>query len=36
MKVAIAASADFLELDDGWPVFRDALLAAGLLPGVAV
>ncbi|MGH3400956.1 MAG: ATP-grasp domain-containing protein [Streptosporangiaceae bacterium] len=36
MKVAIAASGDFLELDDGWPGLRDALLADGLVPRVAV
>ncbi|MDQ2728620.1 MAG: hypothetical protein M3Y91_12340 [Actinomycetota bacterium] len=34
--VAIAASADFIDLDDGWPALRDALLAAGLRPRVAV
>lgn len=36
VNVAIAASADFLDLDDGWPALRFALLAAGLQPRVAV
>ena len=34
--VGIAASADFLDLDDGWPALRDALRAAGLHWRVAV
>lgn len=36
VNVTIAASADFLDLDDGWPALRFALLAAGLQPRVAV
>jgi hypothetical protein len=36
MNVAMAASIDFLELDDGWPALRAALLVAGLRPRVVV
>jgi glutathione synthase/RimK-type ligase-like ATP-grasp enzyme len=35
-RVAFAASAAFLELDDGWPSLRAALVVAGLEPHVTV
>jgi glutathione synthase/RimK-type ligase-like ATP-grasp enzyme len=35
-SVAFAASPEALDLDDGWPLLRDAARAAGLEPAVAV
>jgi glutathione synthase/RimK-type ligase-like ATP-grasp enzyme len=35
-RVAFAAGHDALDLDDGWPLLRDAAAAAGLDPAVAV
>jgi glutathione synthase/RimK-type ligase-like ATP-grasp enzyme len=34
-KVAFAASREFLDLDAGWPLLRDAATAAGIEPAVA-
>ena len=35
-RVAIAASNDFLDLDDGWPLLQEAMSAEGLAPSMLV
>jgi glutathione synthase/RimK-type ligase-like ATP-grasp enzyme len=35
-RVAVVTSEDFLDLDDSWPLLRDALAVEGLEPSVAV
>ena len=35
-RVAIAASNEFLDLDDGWPLLQEAMSAEGLAPSTLV